>query len=99
MFSTLEAKILDAIPNYFVIEDIGKVYNGTYFEKILCNVKEYVKEKGIQSVSIILNEKEALYTKYTSILEVFGYQKKETHFFINVICSLYMSLYRKVQLK
>lgn len=81
MFTTHEAKILDGTPNYFVIEDIGQVHTVKHFEKILYEVKEYVKEKGIQSVSIVLNEREALHTQYPSVLEAFGYQKQETQYF------------------
>ncbi|MDY0406317.1 GNAT family N-acetyltransferase [Virgibacillus sp. 179-BFC.A HS] len=44
-------------------------------------MKEYVKEKEIQSVSIVLSEKDALNTEYPSVLKAFGYQKQETQYF------------------
>lgn len=81
MFATHNAKILNGTPNYLVIEDIGAVYATNHFENILKEVKKYVKEKDIQSVSIVLNEEEASHTEYRDILYAFGYQKKEVQYF------------------
>lgn len=55
MLKTVGVKILDGTPNYFVIEDIGQVSSTRHFEKLLQEAMEYVTEKGIQSVSIVLN--------------------------------------------
>lgn len=81
MFATQGAKVLDGTPHYFVIEELGDVSSVEHFKTILCDVKKYVHEKGIPSVSIVLNEKEALQTEYPSVLRSFGYQKQGTQFF------------------
>ena len=81
MFTTERAKILDGTPSYLVIEEIGKIDSPKHFEEILYEMKKYINENGIQSVSIVLNEKEAKQTQYTSLLEEFSYQKQETQYF------------------
>lgn len=81
MFTTQGAKILDGRPHYLVIEELGEVESLKHFEEILYEMKRYVKEQEIQSVSIILNEKEAIHPQYSGILEAFGYQKQETQYF------------------
>ncbi|AIY05391.1 hypothetical protein Plano_1426 [Planococcus sp. PAMC 21323] len=84
MFTTKGAKILDGTPNYLVIEEVGEIDSVKYFEEVLYEMKKYIKEKEIQSVSIVLNEKEAGYTQYTSLLEEFSYQNKKLNTFTNV---------------
>lgn len=81
MFTTQGAKILDGAPNYFVIEDIGRVSSIRHFENILYELKEYVKERGIESVSVVLNEKEDLNNEYLDLLKEYGFQKQETQYF------------------
>ncbi|PAV31403.1 hypothetical protein CIL05_01745 [Virgibacillus profundi] len=81
MFTIQGAKILDGTPNYLVMEDIGQVSSIGHFEKILYEMKEYVKENGIHSVSVVLNEKEALNNEYLDLLRGFGFQKEETQYF------------------
>jgi GNAT superfamily N-acetyltransferase len=81
MFTTQGAKFLDGTPNYFVTEDIGQVSSTRHFEKILYEMTKYVKEKGIQSVSIVLNEKEDLNSEYLDLLREFGFQKEEQQYF------------------
>lgn len=76
-----DMKILDGIPNYFVIEDIGQVFSSEHFEKLLQEMMDHITEKGIQSVSIVLNEKEAANTDYLELLEVFDFWQKETQYF------------------
>ncbi|WP_188455762.1 GNAT family N-acetyltransferase [Virgibacillus oceani] len=92
MFATRGAKILDGTPNYVVIEKIGQVSSVKHFEGILGEVKEYVKEKGIRSVSIVLNEKEVLQTELTGVLEAFGYRMQEIqHLYERNLSSLNMN--------
>ncbi|MDE4084349.1 GNAT family N-acetyltransferase [Planococcus maritimus] len=81
MFLTREAKILDGTPNYLVIEDIGEIDSAKHFKEILNELKKYIMEKGIQSVSIILNEQQAEYARYIELLEEFSFQKQDTQFF------------------
>jgi Acetyltransferase (GNAT) family len=81
MLKTVGVKILDGTPNYFVIEDIGQVSSTRHFEKLLQEAMEYVTEKGIQSVSIVLNEKEVENTDYLDILEAFDFGQQETQYF------------------
>ncbi|MFC0417035.1 hypothetical protein ACFFHH_16575 [Cytobacillus solani] len=73
MLKTLGLKILDGTPNYYVIEDIGRISSIIHFEKLLQEMMEYVTEKGTQSVSIVLNEKEAANTDYLDLLEAFDF--------------------------
>lgn len=81
MFTTKGAKILDGTPNYLVIEEVGEIDSLKHFEEVLYEMKGYIGEKEIQSVSIVLNEKEAGYTQYTSLLEEFSFQKQEIQYF------------------
>lgn len=79
--NTLGVKILDGTPNYFVIEDIGQLSSIRDFDKLLQEMMEYVIEKGIQSVSIVLNEKEAANTDYLDLLGTFDFWQQETQYF------------------
>ncbi|MED3573863.1 GNAT family N-acetyltransferase [Cytobacillus praedii] len=81
MLKTIDMKILDGTPNYFVIEDIGQVSSSEHFEKLLQEMMDHVSEKGIQSVSIVLNEKEAANTDYLELLEAFDFWQQETQYF------------------
>ncbi|WP_419394231.1 GNAT family N-acetyltransferase [Cytobacillus praedii] len=81
MLKTIDMKILDGTPNYFVIEDIGQVSSSEHFEKLLQAMMDHVSEKGIQSVSIVLNEKEAANTDYLELLGAFDFWQKETQYF------------------
>lgn len=81
VLKTLGLKILDGTPNYYVIEDIGRISSITHFEKLLQEIMEYVTEKGTQSVSIVLNEKEAANTDYLDLLEAFDFWQQETQYF------------------
>lgn len=81
MFLTREAKILDGTPNYLVIEDIGEINSAKHFEEILMELKKYVMEKGIQSVSIVLNEPQAEYASYRELLGEFSFQQQDIQLF------------------
>ncbi|ALS74800.1 hypothetical protein AUC31_05995 [Planococcus rifietoensis] len=81
MFTTRDAKILDGTPNYLVMEEIGEVDSVKHFEEILSELKNYITERGIQSVSIILNEQQAEQAPYIELLEEFSFQKQDTQFF------------------
>lgn len=81
MFSTREAKILDGTPNYLVIEEIGEIDSAKHFEEILDELKRYILEKDIRSVSIVLSEQQAEYTPYIELLEESSFQKQDTQFF------------------
>lgn len=81
MLNTLGVKILDGTPNYFVIEDIGQVSSIRDFDKLLQETMEYVTDKGIQSVSIVLNEKEAANTDYLDLLGTLDFWQQETQYF------------------
>lgn len=81
MLNTLGVKILDGTPNYFVIEDIGQVSSIRDFDKLLQEMMEYVTEKEIQSVSIVLNEKEAANTDFLDLLGTFDFWQRETQYF------------------
>lgn len=81
MLNTLGVKILDGTPNYFVIEDIGQISSIRDFDKLLQEMMEYVNDKGIQSVSIVLNEKEAANTDYLDLLGTLDFWQQETQYF------------------
>ncbi|WP_408010437.1 hypothetical protein ACJROX_09105 [Pseudalkalibacillus sp. A8] len=81
MFKGYGAKILDGVPNYFVIEDIGQVSSIHHFEKLLQDIDEYVKMKDIQSVKIVLNEKEASNNDYLHLLCDYDFLKQDIQFF------------------
>ncbi|WP_102275600.1 GNAT family N-acetyltransferase [Cytobacillus massiliigabonensis] len=81
MHISLGLKILDGTPNYFVIEDIGRVSSIRHFEKLLQEMMVYVRENGIQSVSIVLNEKESANIEYLDLLRTFDFWQQETQYF------------------
>ncbi|MCF6409542.1 GNAT family N-acetyltransferase [Pseudalkalibacillus salsuginis] len=81
MFRTLGTKILDGAPNYFVIENIGQVSSINHFENLLQEMSEYVTKKGIPSVTVVLNEKEALNKNYIDLLGDYDFWQHETQYF------------------
>ncbi|WP_221567798.1 GNAT family N-acetyltransferase [Alkalihalobacillus sp. TS-13] len=81
MFRGLGTKILDGSPNYFVVEDIGQVSSTSQFEKFLQDIYEFVQMKDIQSVTIVLNEKEASNNDYLHLLGDYDFSKHDTQYF------------------
>lgn len=81
MFTTREAKILDGTPNYLVMEEIGEIDSAKHFKEILDELKNYIVEKDIRSVSIVLNEQQAEYAPYIELLKEFSFQKQDTQLF------------------
>ncbi|MGP4081510.1 hypothetical protein ACTWQL_16510 [Pseudalkalibacillus sp. R45] len=81
MFKGLGTKILDGSPSYFVIEDIGQVSSMNQFEKLLQDIYDYVQLKDIQSVKIVLNEKEASNNDFLHLLDDYDFLKHDTQYF------------------
>ncbi|WP_261134416.1 hypothetical protein [Bacillus sp. Marseille-Q3570] len=81
MFKGTGAKILDGSPNYFVIEDIGQVSTINQFEKLLHDLYGYVQMKDIQSVKIVLNEREASNNEYLNLMDDYNFLKHDTQCF------------------
>lgn len=81
IFTTREAKILDGTPHYLVIEEIGEIDSAKHFEEVLSELMKYIREKEIQSVSVVLNEQEVEYTPYAELLGQFSFERQETQFF------------------
>lgn len=81
VFETWGVKVLDGTPNYFAIEDIGRVSTSNDFKKLLEEMMNYVSNAGIQSVSIILGKEEASNPGYIRFLEEAHFKKHGIQYF------------------
>ncbi|PBB04666.1 MULTISPECIES: GNAT family N-acetyltransferase [Salimicrobium] len=89
MFSVPEVKFLDGTPDYFVIEDIGKVSSINDFRNLLYEMKTYAKKKNIPSVKIILGRDEVSNTDFVGLLEEYGLERYDViHYYKRDLTSL-----------
>ncbi|HEU5139423.1 MAG TPA: GNAT family N-acetyltransferase [Bacillales bacterium] len=81
MFKVPGLKFLDGKPNYFALEDIGQITSVDEFKELLSATVNYVKEEGIESVSITLDDNQIANSGYVQLLGDLHFQEQGIQYF------------------